>query len=66
MPDNVSYRALEDNDGYIWFGTNKGLIRLNPENRDIRVSQNKMVYPIISFHINRQLKVMTELFGLGL
>ncbi len=31
MPDNVTYRVLEDSEGMLWLGTNYGLVRFNPE-----------------------------------
>lgn len=36
LPDNVTYRAVEDKNKNIWFGTNKGLVRLNPSTKAIR------------------------------
>lgn len=41
LPDDVAYNILEDKGGNLWFGTNKGLVRFNPERRDIRVYTNK-------------------------
>ncbi|MCD8318346.1 MAG: response regulator [Paraprevotella sp.] len=37
MPDDVAYKILEDDYGYLWFGTNRGLVRFHPENKEIRV-----------------------------
>lgn len=37
MPDDVAYKILEDDHGYLWFGTNRGLVRFKPETKDIRV-----------------------------
>lgn len=36
MPDNVTYRVLEDSEGMLWLGTNYGLVRFNPETEKIR------------------------------
>lgn len=36
MPDNVTYRILEDGEGMLWLGTNYGLVRFNPETEEIR------------------------------
>ncbi|NDV80421.1 two-component regulator propeller domain-containing protein [Bacteroides sp. 51] len=41
MPDDVAYKILEDDRGNLWFGTNKGLVRFNPETNDIRVFTTK-------------------------
>ncbi len=37
MPDDVAYKILEDDHGHLWFGTNRGLVRFNPDTKDIRV-----------------------------
>ena len=37
LPDDIAYKIVEDNDGFLWFGTNQGLVRLNPTKGDIRV-----------------------------
>ena len=37
MPDDVAYKVLEDSLGFLWFGTNRGLVRFNPETEDVRV-----------------------------
>lgn len=37
LPDDVAYKILEDKYKNLWFGTNKGLVRFNPNTKDIRV-----------------------------
>lgn len=37
LPDNVTYRILEDENRNLWFGTNKGLVCFHPETKAIRV-----------------------------
>ena len=37
LPDDVAYKILEDKSQNLWFGTNKGLVRFNPDTKDIRV-----------------------------
>lgn len=37
LPDDVAYKILEDPNHNLWFGTNKGLVRFNPETGKIRV-----------------------------
>lgn len=42
LPDDVTYKILEDKNHNLWFGTNQGLVRFNPENKGIRVfTQNE-------------------------
>ncbi|RMH60783.1 MAG: hypothetical protein D6677_13090 [Calditrichaeota bacterium] len=37
LPDNMIYAALEDEQGNIWISTNRGIVRLNPADRSIRL-----------------------------
>lgn len=37
LPDDVAYSILEDDKGNLWFGTNRGLVRFDPESKAIRV-----------------------------
>lgn len=41
LPDDVTYKIIEDNDGMLWFGTNHGLVRFNPETEAIQVFTEK-------------------------
>lgn len=41
LPDNVAYKILEDEQSNLWFGTNRGLVRFNPESKDVRVYTTK-------------------------
>lgn len=37
LPDNVVYNLLEDRRGFLWFGTNNGLVKFNPETKSVKV-----------------------------
>lgn len=37
LPDDVSYKILEDSLHNLWFGTNKGLVRFNPSTGAVKV-----------------------------
>lgn len=50
LPDNVAYKIVEDNDGILWFGTNRGLVRLNPTQGDIRVFTTRDGLPSNQFN----------------
>jgi len=50
LPDDVAYRIVEDNDGYLWFGTNRGLVRLLPDKGDIKVFTTRDGLPSNQFN----------------
>ena len=35
LPDDVVYDVLEDSSGNLWFGTNKGIVKFNPNTKDV-------------------------------
>ena len=37
FPDNVAYKILVDKQYNLWFGTNKGLVKFNPNTKAVRV-----------------------------
>lgn len=41
LPDDVAYKIVEDNEGLLWFGTNHGLVRFNPETESVQVFTEK-------------------------
>lgn len=45
LPNDIIYKVLEDNEGYIWFSSNKGIVRLHPEDGTIKMfsSNNGLV-----------------------
>ena len=45
LPDDVTYKILEDKDHNLWFGTNNGLVRFNPETQDVRVFRQSQGLP---------------------
>lgn len=50
LPDNVAYKIVEDNDGILWFGTNRGLVRLNPTHGDFRIFTTRDGLPSNQFN----------------
>jgi len=36
LPNDVIYAILEDDEGYLWLTTNKGLCKFNPQNNEVR------------------------------
>lgn len=37
LPDDVAYKILEDKHHYLWFGTDKGLVRFKPDTKEVTV-----------------------------
>jgi len=37
LPDDIAYKIIEDKQDFLWFGTNKGLVKFNPVSLDFRV-----------------------------
>lgn len=37
LPDDIAYKIVEDKNHNLWFGTNKGLVRFEPETKAIRI-----------------------------
>lgn len=50
FPDNVVYNVKEDGYGALWAGTNRGLVRLNPANGDVRVFTTESGLPVDRFN----------------
>ncbi len=50
LPDNVAYKIIEDKEYNLWFGTNNGLVRFNPDNKHIRVFSESDGLPIHQFN----------------
>ena len=45
LPDDVTCKILEDKHHNLWFGTNNGLVKFNPETKDIRVFKQSQGLP---------------------
>jgi two-component system sensor histidine kinase/response regulator, hybrid (one component system) len=41
LPDDVTYDILQDAKGFLWFGTNKGLVKFHPQRHSIKVFSAK-------------------------
>ncbi|NDV82728.1 two-component regulator propeller domain-containing protein [Bacteroides sp. 51] len=41
LPDDVTYKVLEDDRGELWFGTNRGLVRFNPDTKYVQTYTTK-------------------------
>lgn len=65
LPDDVAYRILEDDNHYLWFGTNKGLVKFHPDTHDIMVYTTKDGLPSNQFHYKAALKASDGKFYFG-
>ena len=45
FPDDVTYKILEDKHHNLWFGTNNGLVKFNPETKEVKVFQQSQGLP---------------------
>ncbi len=52
LPNNVVHRPVEDNAGYIWFGTNRGLVRYAPDEQTFIVFTTRNGLPTNQFNFN--------------
>lgn len=65
LPDDVCYDILEDKQSNLWFGTSKGLVRFNPETRDVSVFTSKDGLLGNQFNYNSALKARNGKFYFG-
>lgn len=56
LPDDFSYKIIEDNNGLLWFGTNHGLVRFNPEKETVRIFTKDDGLPNNQFNYKSALK----------
>lgn len=52
LPDDIVFRAVEDALGNIWFGTNHGLVRLNPDTGEVQVYGSREGLNVSRFNYN--------------
>lgn len=51
LPDNITYKIVEDKDNYLWFGTNAGLVKFDPKNEKVvKVFSKNNGLPIDEFN----------------
>ncbi|MDR1380071.1 MAG: response regulator [Tannerella sp.] len=50
LPDNVAYKIIEDKRHNLWFGTNNGLVKFNPDTRSVSVFSDKDGLPVHQFN----------------
>ncbi|NDW10891.1 two-component regulator propeller domain-containing protein [Dysgonomonas sp. 520] len=50
LPDDVSYKIVEDKNHNLWFGTNKGLVKFNPQTKRMKIFSEDDGLPINQFN----------------
>ncbi len=65
MPDDIVYKILEDKIGNLWFGTNNGLTRFNPETGLITVFTKTDGLPANEFTYNSAVCSNDSIFYFG-
>lgn len=65
LPDDTAYKMLEDKNGYLWFGTNNGLVRFNPQDGTSRAFTVASGLPSNQFTYKGALKASDGRFYFG-
>jgi signal transduction histidine kinase/ligand-binding sensor domain-containing protein/DNA-binding response OmpR family regulator len=65
LPDDVTYKILEDKNHNLWFGTNNGLVKFNPQTRDVRVFRQSDGLPGNQFNYKSALAASNGIFYFG-
>lgn len=65
LPDDVAYSMLEDENGNLWFGTNKGLVKFNPNTAAVKVFTMKDGLPGNQFNYGQAVKTGSGMFYFG-
>ncbi|MBR1804477.1 MAG: response regulator [Muribaculaceae bacterium] len=65
LPDDTGYKILEDKNGMLWFGTNNGLVMLNPANGKCQVYTTSNGLPGNQFNYKSALKTRSGIFYFG-
>ncbi|MDE6577630.1 MAG: response regulator [Muribaculaceae bacterium] len=65
LPDEIVYKVLEDGKGNLWFGTNKGLARFNPETELVTVFTKADGLPANEFTYNSAVRGNDSIFYFG-
>lgn len=65
LPDDTGYKILEDKNGMLWFGTNNGLVMLNPATGKCQVYTTSNGLPGNQFNYKSALKTRSGIFYFG-
>ena len=65
LPDDTGYKILEDKNGMLWFGTNNGLVKLDPNTGKCQVYTTCNGLPGNQFNYKSALKTRNDIFYFG-
>lgn len=65
FPDDVAYKIIEDKNHLLWFGTNNGLVRFNPANKEVKIFSHNNGLPFKEFNYKSALAAMNGMFYFG-
>ncbi|MCQ2289201.1 MAG: response regulator [Muribaculaceae bacterium] len=65
LPDDTSYKILEDKDGNLWFGTNNGLVKFSPKTGKCKTYTTHNGLPCNQFNYKSALHASTDIFYFG-
>ena len=65
LPDDTGYKILEDNNGFLWFGTNNGLVKMDPKSGKCQVFTTSHGLPGNQFNYKSALKTREGIFYFG-
>ncbi|MDE6317527.1 MAG: response regulator [Muribaculaceae bacterium] len=65
LPDDTAYKMLEDKNGYLWFGTNNGLVKFNPADGSTTVYNTGNGLPANEFSYKGALRASDGRFYFG-
>ncbi|MBD5228899.1 MAG: response regulator [Bacteroidales bacterium] len=65
LPDDTAYKMLEDKNGYLWFGTNNGLVKFSPDSGFVTVYNTGNGLPTNQFSYKGALKASDGRFYFG-
>lgn len=65
LPDDVTHTMLEDKEGNLWLGTNKGLVIFNPETNEVEILDRKNGLPCEQFNYKSALAASDGIFYFG-
>ena len=65
LPDDTSYKILEDKDGNLWFGTNNGLVKFDPKTGKCKSYTTQNGLPCNQFNYKSALHASNDIFYFG-